>query len=317
MTSASHIAVLGAAESGLGAALLAKAKGLSVFVSDVSTIAPNYRNELEQAGIAYEEGGHTTDSILSADLIVKSPGIPEQVPIVQAAIQKGIAVVSEIEFAFNYAVRPVIGITGSNGKTTTTLLTAHLMRAAGFKVAAGGNLSPSFARLLAEEQEMPDWYVLEISSFQLDHVAKFRPQIAIILNITPDHLDRYQYIMDKYAQAKMQIAARQLATDWLIYNADSKNITRQLAKLALAARRLPMHEQDSPLVELSNGWQFDLRGTSLMGSHNVFNANCALEAVRLARSYRSGCLATGFTHFRKCCASLREYRYIRWRDIHK
>lgn len=213
------LVILGAAESGIGAAILGKHRGFDVFVSDKGDIAPPYRRFLAAADIAYEEREHTLEHILSADLVVKSPGIPEETMVVQAIRDTGIPLISEIEFASRYTNAKIIAITGSNGKTTTTALTYHLLQSCGIHVALAGNIGDSFALHVAT-QAQPDWYVLELSSFQLDDIDTFKPHIAIITNITPDHLDRYDNDFELYAQAKFNITQNQNEKDFLIYCAD-------------------------------------------------------------------------------------------------
>src|SRR5689334_17594627 len=194
------VAILGAGESGTGAALLAKVKGYDVFVSDQGTIKDKYRDDLLRNKIEFEEGMHSEDKILSAKLVIKSPGIPEKAEIIKKIKAKGIEIIDEIEFGFRYIHGKVIAITGTNGKTTTTLLTYHLMKSAGFSVALAGNVGESLARKVANGNN--DWYVLEISSFQLDGTKTFKPEIGILLNITPDHLDRYEYNIQNYINSK-------------------------------------------------------------------------------------------------------------------
>lgn len=215
------LVVLGAAESGIGAALLGKRRGCEVFVSDKGKIADAYQRELEAAGIEYEQGGHSFDRILAADFVVKSPGIPNHAAVVQAIHDAEIPLISEIEWAYRCTKVPVIAITGSNGKTTTTALIYHLLVSAGTKAALCGNIGSSFARHVATTQSPPDWYVVEVSSFQLDDTIAFRPHIAVITNITPDHLDRYNYDFEQYAVAKFKIAQHQNERDFLIYGADN------------------------------------------------------------------------------------------------
>src|SRR5690606_33206211 len=188
-----RIVILGAGESGTGAALLAAKKGFDVFVSESGTIRDKYRDELRQSGIAFEEGKHSDDLILNADVIIKSPGIPEKAEIIKKVRAAGIEVIDELEFAYQYLVGKIIAITGTNGKTTTTLLTYHLLKSAGVKVALAGNVGQSLARQIIDHDF--DWYVIEVSSFQLDGWKSLRPEIGILLNITPDHLDRYNYEM--------------------------------------------------------------------------------------------------------------------------
>jgi UDP-N-acetylmuramoylalanine--D-glutamate ligase len=214
------LVILGAQESGVGAARLAQQRGSDVFVSDMGAVKPNYREELRANDIAFEEGGHSAAQVLSADEIVKSPGIPDTASLVKSARDKGIPVISEIEFAYRYCNGRIIGITGSNGKTTTTLLTHHILRKAGIDVAVGGNVGTSFAGLVADGDNA--WYVLELSSFQLDGIDTFRPDIGMLLNITPDHLDRYQYRMENYVASKFRIAMNQRPEDHFIHCADDQ-----------------------------------------------------------------------------------------------
>src|SRR5688500_1601026 len=217
-----RVIILGAGESGTGAALLAKQKGFDVFVSDQGTIKDKYKTELQQNGIDFEDGTHTESKILNASLIIKSPGIPDKAEIIKKVKAAGISVVDEIEFAFRYLTGKVIAITGTNGKTTTTLLTHHLMKEAGFNVALGGNVGFSLARQVAEKKH--DWYVLELSSFQLDGIKTFKPEIGILLNITPDHLDRYEYTMQKYVDSKFRLIKNMEAGQKFVYYADDKVI---------------------------------------------------------------------------------------------
>ena len=233
-----RLAILGGGESGVGTAILAKQKGWEVFLSDRGNLKPEYRKQLDDEGIAYEEGKHTEDKILGADCIMKSPGIPDKAPIVVKARERGIAVISEIEFAAQYTDKPIIAITGSNGKTTTTMLTYHLLKEVGLSVGLGGNIGYSFAELVAHSN--PDYYVLEISSFQLDGIAThFAPHIAMLLNITPDHLDRYNYQFENYIASKFRIAMNQTANDYLIYDADDEVIADWLCHHKVAAKLLP------------------------------------------------------------------------------
>ena len=277
-----HLIVLGAGESGASAARLGQREGYTVFVSDAGAGSATYLEELRVAGIEVETGGHTETKLLRADLVVKSPGIPDTAPPVVKLRKAGIPVISEIEFAFRF-VDPeatIVGITGSNGKTTTTLLTHHLLQLAGEKVIAGGNLGESFARLLLDH-EPQDIYVLELSSFQLDGIVQFRPHIAVILNITPDHLDRYGYSLDAYADSKLRIARNQQPGDQLLLLADPTTI-------APARRRNPVRvavtEVDPATAIMGStisleGQTFELGTSQLRGRHNAMNA---LFAVRIA-----------------------------------
>jgi UDP-N-acetylmuramoylalanine--D-glutamate ligase len=221
-----NIVVLGAAESGVGAALLAQAKGFGVFVSDRGSIQPQYKEKLTQAGIEFEENQHTLGRILQATEVVKSPGIPEKAPVIKALRAQNTPIISEIEFASRYTQARYIAITGTNGKTTTTLLTYHLLKEAGYNVGLAGNIGYSLAEQVIENKF--DYYVLELSSFQLDDTYDFQPWVAIVLNITPDHLDRYNYSLEEYAAAKMRIARNLNQDGYFIYNADDAHIQKNL-----------------------------------------------------------------------------------------
>lgn len=223
------IVVLGGGESGVGSAILAKKKGFYVFLSDSKTLQDKYREELVCHDIPFEENGHSEAMILSADEIIKSPGIPNSIPLIQKAVELDIPVLSEIEFAGRYTNAKMICITGSNGKTTTTSLLYHILKSAGVNVGLGGNIGKSFARQVAEEHY--DYYVLELSSFQLENMYTFRANIAILLNITPDHMDRYDHDMQKYVDAKMRIIQNQTNKDALIYWGNDPIITKEVEKL--------------------------------------------------------------------------------------
>lgn len=287
-----RLAILGGGESGVGTAILAKQKGWEVFLSDRGNLKPEYRKQLDDEGIAYEEGKHTEDKILEADCIMKSPGIPDKAPIVVKARERGIAVISEIEFAAQYTDKPIIAITGSNGKTTTTMLTYHLLKEAGLSVGLGGNIGYSFAELVAHSN--PDYYVLEISSFQLDGIAThFAPHIAMLLNITPDHLDRYNYQFENYIASKFRIAMNQTANDYLIYDADDEVIADWLRHHKVAAKLLPFTvkkevAEGAYLKDNKIYMKIDEKTTeievdeiSLKGIHNVKNTMAATIAARL------------------------------------
>jgi UDP-N-acetylmuramoylalanine--D-glutamate ligase len=209
-----RLAILGAGESGVGAAYLAQQQGYDVFVSDFGAIADNYKKQLQDWKIRFEENQHTEDEILNAVEVIKSPGIPDKAPIVKKLKEKGVPVISEIEFAGRYCDAKIIGITGSNGKTTTTALTYHILSKAGLNVGLAGNIGKSFAYQVATEQF--EYYVLEISSFMLDDMYEFKADIAVLLNITPDHLDRYDYKLENYAASKFRIAQNQTAADYFI-----------------------------------------------------------------------------------------------------
>lgn len=286
-----RIVILGAGESGTGAALLAQQRGYDVFVSDAGAIKPGYRDDLIRHKIEFEEEKHTDEKILNASLIIKSPGIPDKAPVVMKAKEKGIEVIDEIEFAFRFLKGRVIAITGTNGKTTTTLLTYHLLKSAGFDVALAGNVGESLARKVAHGNHA--WYVLEISSFQLDGTKTFRPDIGILLNITPDHLDRYNYEMKNYINSKFRLAANMTTTDAFIYYADDAVLKAEMVRRNLSARvlRISFIDSQAPLyfdgevfhVQLNN-WQLSLKQseTTLRGRHNAVNTLAAVGAALLA-----------------------------------
>ena len=230
-----RIVILGGGESGVGAAILAKAKGFDVFVSDQGSIKERYKTELRSELIPYEEGHHSLDFILNAQLIIKSPGIPDKAEIIHSAKSKGIEIIDELEFAFQYLKGKVIAITGTNGKTTTTLLTYHLLKNAGFNVALAGNVGESLARKVAKENH--DWYVVEISSYQLDGTVTFHPEIGILLNITPDHLDRYEYRMENYINSKFRLIQQMTAKNTFIYYADDSITGTEVSKRKIEASK--------------------------------------------------------------------------------
>ena len=235
-----RIVILGAGESGAGAAVLAKKEGFDVFVSDMSKIAPRYKQLLDEHHIIWEEGQHTEGLILNADEIIKSPGIPDTAPMMQKVIAAGIPVISEIEFAGRYTTSKMVCITGSNGKTTTTSLIYHIFKNAGYDVGLAGNIGRSLALQVAEEPH--EYYVIELSSFQLDNMYDFRADIAVLLNITPDHLDRYNFEMQNYVDAKMRITQNQTAQDAFIYWNDDPIIRRELEKYDIKAVQYPFSE---------------------------------------------------------------------------
>ncbi|MCB9264206.1 MAG: UDP-N-acetylmuramoyl-L-alanine--D-glutamate ligase [Lewinellaceae bacterium] len=275
------LTILGGGESGIGAALLADKHGHDVFVSDRGAIKEAYKHELESNGIAYEEQQHSWDRIADADEVVKSPGIPDHVPIIQELVSKGIPVISEIEFAGRYTTAKLIGITGSNGKTTTTRLAHHLLTTAGIDAGMAGNVGKSFARSLSEGRQYP-CYVLELSSFQLDGIRSFRPDIALLLNITPDHLDRYGYKMENYIRSKFRIAMNQRAEDVFLYNAEDENIGAYMQNHRLRPRLQPVSSRMIEGRHLHVGGSiFDMQQSSLRGRHNYMNALFALQAAQL------------------------------------
>ncbi|MFN7325669.1 MAG: UDP-N-acetylmuramoyl-L-alanine--D-glutamate ligase [Chitinophagales bacterium] len=281
------IVIVGSGESGTGAALLAKRMGYDVFVSDKSPIAPVYQQQLEQHGIPFEAGVHTPERILTADEIIKSPGIPNTAPLIQQALEKGIPIIGEIEFGFRYAPAcQIVAITGTNGKTTTTKLTYHLFKSAGKRAYMGGNVGTSFAGLVLQVLDEPAGdlpiFILEVSSFQLDDTRLFHPQVAILLNITPDHLDRYDYQMANYMASKFQITRQQEAQDLFILSGFDP-YTQQYIASHPEFSRAKVHPILS--TELQNGYvrvldyAFDLSSTQLKGPHNHFNAACAIRAA--------------------------------------
>lgn len=283
-----RIVILGAAESGVGAAVLAKKKGFDVFVSDGGSITPAYQSLLEAHGIAYEQGGHTEALILNADEVIKSPGIPDTAPMVAAVRGAGISVVSEIEFAGRYTTARMIGITGSNGKTTTTSLIYHILEQAGYNVGLAGNIGRSLALQIAEGATF-DTYVLELSSFQLDDMFDFRCHVAVLLNITPDHLDRYDYDMQRYTDSKLRILRNQQAEDTFIHWHEDPITTPELSRYATVATRQSFSELPTTtatahvadgMLTLADGFTMPVADISIQGKHNVRNAAAAALATR-------------------------------------
>ena len=242
-----HISILGAGESGVGAAILAKKQGWDVFVSDFGSIKQEFKDELDANELKWEEGQHSESVILNSDLVIKSPGIPDKAPIIKKLKEKGIKIISEIEFGGYYSKAKTICITGSNGKTTTTMLTYHILRKAGVNVGLAGNVGKSFAKQIATEDF--EWYVLELSSFQLDDMFEFRADISMILNITPDHLDRYNYEMQNYVDSKFRVLQNQTENDWFIYNYDDKIIQAEISKREIKAKQAPF----SLIEDMPNG----------------------------------------------------------------
>ncbi len=281
-----RLVVLGAGESGTGAAILAKDKGLDVFLSDSGAIAPRYRRQLEEEGIAFEEGGHTPGLILNADEVVKSPGIPLDAPVILAVRAKNIPVISEIEFAGRYTDSRMVCITGSNGKTTTTLLIHHILTGAGIDAGLAGNVGHSLAYQVARDPHKV--YVVELSSFQLDNMYDFKANIAVLLNITPDHLDRYDHVMQNYVNAKFRILRNMTPQDCFIFWQDDPIITEQLRHITTEARLVPFAEHreegSAAYIDAENNLIFNTTGTSmsmpradlaLSGLHNVFDSMAA------------------------------------------
>ena len=295
-----HIVILGAAESGVGAALLAQAKGHTVFVSDRGPIQPGYKQQLTEAGIEFEENQHSLDKILTADEVVKSPGIPEKAPVIQALREKGTPIISEIELAGRYTRAKCICITGTNGKTTTTLLIYHLLKSAGLRVGLAGNVGFSLAEQVIADKF--DYYVVELSSFQLDDTHDFQPWVSILLNITPDHLDRYGHSLEHYAQAKLRITRNLDGSGAFIYNADDEVTGKYFQSAFLETRQLPFslhHRRDihlagyytaenvlctnlSPGLDEAGGVEVSTALSPLIGQHNRQNTLAAVLAARVA-----------------------------------
>jgi UDP-N-acetylmuramoylalanine--D-glutamate ligase len=286
-----RVTILGAGESGTGAALLAAKKGFSVFVSDAGNIKPVYKSQLAQLGISFEEGAHSENKVLDADLIIKSPGIPDKSEIIKKAKALRIPVIDEIEFAFEFISGKVIAITGTNGKTTTTLLTYHLLKSAGLDVVLAGNVGESLAAKVAEGNH--DWYVIEISSFQLDGTRTFRPDIGILTNITPDHLDRYDYRMENYVDSKFQLVQNMNDLDQFIYYGDDPVITEALLRKTIrpVQTAVSLSKNDRNIFAEGNTMHFSVNGktlqidqreTSLKGPHNLINTMCAVTAALFA-----------------------------------
>jgi UDP-N-acetylmuramoylalanine--D-glutamate ligase len=287
-----RLVILGAGESGTGTAILACTKGLDVFVSDLQPIKPQYKAALAKYGIHTEEGRHTQHLIVNADEVMKSPGIPDNVPLVKALREKGIPVISEIEFAGRYCNAKTVCITGSNGKTTTTLLTGHLLQKAGMNVGVAGNVGSSFAWQLAEEQH--DVYVLEISSFQLDGMTNFRADVAVLLNITPDHLDRYENNFDNYRASKFRIMQNQTPDQYFVYCADDPVITANLKENSKGPALIPfstkrilnegawLENKEKMKINIkSEEITMDILELSLKGRHNIYNSMAGSIAARL------------------------------------
>ena len=287
-----RIVVLGAAESGVGAAILAQKEGFDVFLSDMGSIKPNYKEMIEEKGIPWEENGHTESLILNADEVIKSPGIPENAPMILKVKEAGIPIISEIECAGRYAHAKMICITGSNGKTTTTSLIYHIFRNAGYNVGLAGNIGRSLALQIAEGRNY-DYYIIELSSFQLDNMYKFRANIAILLNITPDHLDRYDYNMQNYADSKMRIIQNQTEEDAFVYWADDPIIQEELKKYGIKSQLCPFSilkkngmigyiEDGNYVIERPTPFNMEQESLSLSGKHNMYNSLAAGIAAHLS-----------------------------------
>lgn len=290
------IVVLGGGISGYGSAVLAKKKGFEVFLSDRGKIADRYKAKLDEWEIPYEEGCHSEERILDATEVIKSPGIPDKAPLVQQLRERGIPIISEIEFAGRYMGKArCICITGSNGKTTTTSLVYRILRDAGWNVALGGNIGESFAYSVATGNY--DWYVLELSSFQLDGMSRFRAHIALLMNITPDHLDRYDYCFQNYVNSKLRITQNQTSRDWLIYSADDEVVWQQIEQRELKARQLPFAAKMQVVSGAGDGFvegrklvvevgkqhlSLNTEKMQIKGLHNCYNAMAAALAALAA-----------------------------------
>ena len=288
---AGKLVVLGGGESGVGAAVLGKQKGYEVFVSDAGEIAKKYKEVLLKHEILFEENKHTESKVLVADLVMKSPGIPETVPLVLKLKAEGISVISEIEFAAKYTEATIVGITGSNGKTTTTMLVHHILEDAGLKVGIAGNIGISFAKQIAQGAQ--ENYVLELSSFQLDGIENFNSHIAILTNITPDHLDRYDYDFEKYIASKFRITKNQKASDYLIYDADDEAINTWLKAHNTKAQLLPFSlkkelaygaflKDNNIIININKDtFKMPISTLAVKGNHNVKNTMAATMAAQL------------------------------------
>ena len=286
-----RLVILGGGESGVGTAILGKKKGYDVFVSDFGKIKENYKEVHSINGIKWEEEKHTEKKILNADVVMKSPGIPDKSPIVKMLIENKIPVISEIEFAAPFTKAKTIGITGSNGKTTTTMLTYHLLKSAGINVGLGGNIGKSFAWQVAEDKY--DYYVLELSSFQLDGIINYKPDIAIITNISPDHLDRYEYKYENYIASKFRITMNQTENDFLIYDADDEAISEWLKNNKTKAQLIPfsltktfekgafLKDKNMEININEEEFVMETQYIALEGKHNLKNAMAATSVAKL------------------------------------
>lgn len=286
-----RIVILGAGESGAGAAVLAKKEGFDVFVSDMSKINDKYKKMLDDHYIEWEEGHHTEEKILNASEIVKSPGIPKEAPMIKKVMEKGIHIISEIEFASRYTNSKMVCITGSNGKTTTTSLIYHIFKEAGYDAGLAGNIGKSLALQVAEDPH--EYYIIELSSFQLDNMYDFHANIAILLNITPDHLDRYDFCMQNYVDAKMRIIQNQTENDSFIYWNDDPIIKKELEKYDIKAIVFPFSElkengsigyieEGKYIIEKPTPFNMEQEELSLSGKHNIYNSLAAGIATNIA-----------------------------------
>lgn len=319
-----HIIILGAGESGVGAALLAAQQGCDVFVSDNKIIKPDYKKELKEAGISFEEN-HSFDKINRADEIVKSPGIPEKSELMLVVRAAGIPVISEIELAYRYCKNSkIIAITGTNGKTTTTALTGEMFKKAGINTAVVGNIGVSFARQVAVAPA--DYYVVEVSSFQLDDICDFHPDVAVLLNITADHLDRYDYKIENYAASKFRIAANQTADDYFIYCKDDELTNKYIADKPIKSKKIPFSIMESLQeggflaneemhIQLEDDFSVPLFELALKGRHNIYNSMAASISSRtmgIRKSAIRACLTSfkGLPHRMAFVAAVKGVMYI-------
>lgn len=300
-----RIVILGAGESGAGAAVLAKKQGFDTFVSDMSAIKENYKTMLNERGIAWEEGKHTEELILNADEVIKSPGIPNEAPIIVKLKERGIPIISEIEFAGRYTNAKMICITGSNGKTTTTSLIYHIFKKAGLNVGLAGNIGQSLAYQVAECNY--DYYVIELSSFQLDNMYKFHANIAVLMNITPDHLDRYEHKMQNYVDAKFRIIQNQTENDAFIYWNDDPIIQKELTKYGIHGQNYPFAEnkKEDEVAYIENNqvhftepisFNMEQEELALTGKHNLFNSMAAGISANIA-GIRKECIREALSDF--------------------
>ncbi|MCU4165093.1 UDP-N-acetylmuramoyl-L-alanine--D-glutamate ligase [Carboxylicivirga caseinilyticus] len=321
-----RLVVLGSGESGVGTALLAVQKGWTVFVSDKGSISQEHKKELNDAGVEFEDNKHTEEKILAADEIMKSPGIPDTAPLVVKARAKGIPVVSEIEFAGRYMDAKSICITGSNGKTTTTLLIYELLKNAGLNVELAGNVGTSLARQIAEGKK-PEWFVIELSSFQLDGMFDFKADIAVLLNITPDHLDRYEYSMQKYIESKFRILQNQTEQDYFIYCEDDENIRNELGNHIYKSNLIPFTQRDllksgayvtndEVIINYNQDTMSILsQELSLQGKHNLYNSMAAgivASVLKIKKTFIRESLTTfkGVEHRLEKVCSVRGIEFI-------
>lgn len=286
------LVILGGGESGVGAAILGKKQGYRVFLSDRGTLSEKFRVRLIDNGIDFEEGQHSESEIINADLVVKSPGIPKEAPIIQKLNEKHISVISEIEFASRFTDSKIIAVTGSNGKTTTASLIHYILSVAGMNVGLGGNIGRSFADMVAEEGF--DCYVLEISSFQLDDIVSFKPYIAILLNITPDHLDRYDYKLELYAKAKFRITENQSHEDYFVYDFDDENIAELIKEIDTTAKKVAYSmntnldegayaDDERMMINYPDKFEIPISEISLRGKHNIYNSMAAATTANILK----------------------------------